>query len=85
MRSRLIFGFASAASLALMNATRLSIFSLCRGCRSSRAMRCAITRAIMAGVSSLAAGSSQSPCGRTHSPFSSNFPTTRGRTSPRQL
>ena len=44
-------------------------------------MRCAITRAIIAGVSSLAAGNSQSPCGRIHSPFSSNLPTTRGRTS----
>ena len=48
-------------------------------------MRLAITRAIIAGVSSPAAGSSQSPCGRTHSPFSSNLPTTRGRTSSRQL
>ncbi len=32
-------------------------------------MRCAITRAIIAGVSSPCAGSSQSPCGRTHSPL----------------
>ncbi len=41
-------------------------------------MRCAITRAIIAGVSSACGGSSQSPCGRTHSPFSSNLPMTRG-------
>jgi hypothetical protein len=61
-----------------------------------RPMRPAITRAIIAGVSSPAAGSSQSPwstqlrpsapvLSSAHSPFSSNLPTTRGRTSSRQL
>ena len=39
MRCRLIFGLASAASLALMNATLLSIFSLWRGCPRARAWR----------------------------------------------
>jgi hypothetical protein len=82
---RLIFGFASAASFWLMNCTRWRMRSMVRGCSCRRSMRCAITRAIIAGVSSDVAGSSQSPCGRTHSPFSSNLPTTRGRTSSRQL
>ena len=85
MRSSVIFGFSSAFSFALIQSTRALSFSMARGCRLSRRMRCAITRAIIAGVSSESAGSSQSPCGRTHSPFSSNLPTTRGRTSSRQL
>ena len=50
-----------------------------------RAMRAAITRAIIAGVSSPAAGSSQSLCGSDHSPVSSNLPITRGRTFSFQL
>ena len=85
MRSSVILGLASAASLALIQSTRALSFSTARGLRSSRRIRCAITRAIIAGVSSASAGSSQSPCGRTHSPFSSNLPTTWGRTSSRQL
>jgi hypothetical protein len=85
MRSSAILGFSSAASLALIQSTRALSFSTARGLRPRRRMRCAITRAIIAGVSSEVAGSSQSPCGRTHSPFSSNLPTTRGRTSSRQL
>ena len=58
-----------------------------------RSTRAAITRAIIAGVSSPAAGSSQSPWStvpsprpmRAHSPFSSNLPMTRGRVSSLQL
>ena len=74
-------GFASAASLASMKASR----ALMRSEVWKRAMRPAIARAIIAGVSSPAAGSSQSACGRLHSPFSSNLPMTRGRTSSFQL
>ena len=84
-RTSSIFGFASAASFALIQSTRAWSCSRRRGLSSRRSIRRAITRAIIAGVSSPAAGSSQSPCGRTHSPFSSNLPTTRGRTSSRQL
>jgi hypothetical protein len=46
---------------------------------------CAITRAIIAGVNSGARAAASRHVGRTHSPFSSNLPTTRGRTSSRQL
>jgi len=84
-RIKSIFGRASAASFWLMKSTRWRIFSSVRGLSARRSIRVAITRAIIAGVNSPAAGSSQSPCGRTHSPFSSNLPTTRGRTSSRQL
>ncbi len=84
-RSSVIRGFASAASFALIQSTRAFSFSDCRGRRPRRSIRCAITRAIIAGVSSESEGRSQSPCGRIHSPFSSNLPTTRGRTSSRQL
>ena len=83
----------SRASLACRKASRCSMCSDVK----KRPMRPAITLAIIAGVSSPAAGSSQSPWSTTmwpsapvprssaHSPFSSNLPTTRGRTSSRQL
>ena len=51
-RSSVIRGFASAASFALIQSTRAFSFSDCRGCRPRRSIRCAITRAIIAGVSS---------------------------------
>ncbi len=49
-----------------------------RSLTKKRPMRAAMTRAMRAGVSS-------SVDGRTQAPVSSNFPTTRGRTSSRQL
>ena len=67
--------------VASMKPRRCSIRSLVW----KRAMRPAMARAIVAGVSSDEAGSSQPPCGSDHSPFSSNLPITRGRTSSLQL
>src|SRR6058998_924948 len=55
-RFNVIFGLESAFSLALIQSTRARSFSIVRGCSSRRSMRCAITRAIIAGVSSEAAG-----------------------------
>ena len=55
------------------------------GLEMSRAMRLAITLATCETEKSAFEVSSHSPRGATHSPFSSNLPITRGRTSSRQL
>src|ERR1700674_5807327 len=49
-RFNVILGLESAVSLALIQSTRVRSFSIVRGCSSRRSMRCAITRAIIAGV-----------------------------------
>ena len=78
MRATLARGRASSASFDSMNFNRASMM----GEVWNLAMRRAITRATIAGVSSPAAGSSHSERSTSHSPCSSYLPITRGLVQP---